>query len=66
MHDDTHNMAEFVQVSNTRVALGRFSAVNGRDMQQHMLYFNNNASPHTIFNTPNILLHTKSKREYIH
>lgn len=49
MHDDTYDMAEFVQVSNTRVALGRFSAVNGRDMQQHMLYFNNNASPHTIF-----------------
>lgn len=45
MHDDTYNMAEFLQVSNTQVALGRFGAVKG----QHMLYFNKNANPHTIF-----------------
>lgn len=49
MHDGTYNMSEFVQVSNAQVALGRFGAVKGHDVQQHMLYFNKNASPHTIF-----------------
>lgn len=67
MHD-TYNMAEFMLVSNTQAALGRFGAVKGHDAQQHVLYFNKNASPHNCHghNTPSILLHTKSKSEYIH
>lgn len=68
MHDDTYNMAEFMQVSNTQVALGRVGAVKGHDAQQHMLCFNKNASPHTIFMDATLPTSgsTQSQREWVH
>lgn len=68
MHDDTYNMAEFVELSNTQVALGRFGPVKGYDMQQHMLYFNKNVGPHTIFMDATLptSCSTQNQREWVH